>query len=79
MPFSSWQQIALFVLPYVCVRRGDVWTDSLRSFTVTLGWIMGKPLTLLFDPFESIALFLSGEALSYYHSDPIFPLTGVSM
>ena len=28
---------------------------------VTLGWILGKPLTLLFDPFESIVLFLSGE------------------
>jgi Ca2+:H+ antiporter len=27
---------------------------------VTLGWIMGKPLTLLFDPLESIVMFLSG-------------------
>jgi hypothetical protein len=33
-----------------------------RSFIVTLGWMLGKPLTLLFDPFESIVLFLSGEA-----------------
>lgn len=31
-------QIALFVIP----------------FMVTLGWILGKPLSLLFDPFESI-------------------------
>lgn len=31
-----------------------------RSFIVTLAWIMGKPLTLLFDPFQSIVLFLSG-------------------
>ena len=23
-------------------------------FMVTLAWIMGKPLSLLFDPFESI-------------------------
>lgn len=27
---------------------------------MTLGWILGKPLSLLFDPFESIVLFLSG-------------------
>ncbi|KAI0280806.1 Sodium/calcium exchanger protein-domain-containing protein [Russula aff. rugulosa BPL654] len=39
-------QIALFVIPFI----------------VILGWILGKPLTLLFDPFESIVLFLSGEA-----------------
>lgn len=38
------QQIALFVIP----------------FTIVLAWIIGKPLTLLFDPFESIVLFLSG-------------------
>lgn len=25
-----------------------------------LAWILGKPLTLLFDPFESIVLFLAG-------------------
>jgi len=36
-------QIALFVIPVL----------------VILGWILGKPLTLLFDPFESIVLFLS--------------------
>jgi len=29
---------------------------------VTLGWILRKPLTLLFDPLESIVLFFSGEA-----------------
>jgi Ca2+:H+ antiporter len=37
-----------------------MWTDSFCSFTVILGWILSKPLTLLFDPFESIVLFLSG-------------------
>jgi len=37
-------QMALFVIPFV----------------VILGWILGKPLTLLFDPLESIVLFLSG-------------------
>ena len=45
------QQIALFVIPFI----------------VTLGWIIGKPLTLLFDPYESIVLFLSG-ASSRFHS-----------
>jgi Ca2+:H+ antiporter len=34
---------------------------TLLRFVVTLGWILGKPLTLLFDPYESIALFLSGK------------------
>ncbi|KAF8184800.1 Sodium/calcium exchanger protein-domain-containing protein [Pholiota molesta] len=36
-------QIALFVIP----------------FLVLLGWIMGKPLTMLFDPLETLVLFLS--------------------
>lgn len=36
-------QISLFVIP----------------FMVLLGWMMDKPLSLLFDPFESIVLFLS--------------------
>ncbi|KAG1888365.1 calcium proton exchanger [Suillus subluteus] len=40
-------QIALFVIPFI----------------VTLGWIMDKPLTLLFDPLESIVLFLSGSSM----------------
>jgi Ca2+:H+ antiporter len=29
---------------------------------MVLGWILGKPLTMLFDPFESIALFLAGQS-----------------
>ncbi|KAJ3536062.1 hypothetical protein NM688_g6886 [Phlebia brevispora] len=41
-------QIALFVIPFI----------------VTLGWWIGKPLTLLFDPFESIVLFLAGAYLT---------------
>jgi Ca2+:H+ antiporter len=40
----SSQQIALFIIPFI----------------VTLAWILGKPLTMLFDPYESIVLFLSG-------------------
>lgn len=46
-------QIALFVIPLV----------------VTLGWILGKPLTLLFDPYESIALFLSVLTVNYVVQD----------
>ncbi|KAK7044238.1 hypothetical protein VNI00_007960 [Paramarasmius palmivorus] len=30
-----------------------------HRFIVTLGWIIGKPLTLLFDPYQSVVLFLS--------------------
>lgn len=46
-------QIALFVIP----------------FMVTLAWIMGKPLTLLFDPLESIVLFLSVLTVNYCVQD----------
>ncbi|PCH42265.1 calcium/proton exchanger [Wolfiporia cocos MD-104 SS10] len=46
-------QIALFVIP----------------FTVVLSWIMAKPLTLLFDPFESIVLFLSVMVVNYTVQD----------
>lgn len=28
-----------------------------KSFMVTLGWILNKPLALLFDPFESIVSY----------------------
>ncbi|CAA7267140.1 unnamed protein product [Cyclocybe aegerita] len=46
-------QIALFVIPFI----------------VTLGWILGKPLTLLFDPYESISLFLSVLIVNYVVQD----------
>ncbi|KAF9545037.1 calcium/proton exchanger [Agrocybe pediades] len=36
-------QIHLFVIPFI----------------VIIAWIMGKPLTLLFDPYESVSLFLA--------------------
>ncbi len=39
------------------------------SFIVVLGWILGKPMSLLFDPYESVVLFFSG----------MFPLTTLSM
>lgn len=28
---------------------------------VILGWIIDKPLALLFDPFQSVVLYISGE------------------
>jgi len=46
-------QIALFVIPFI----------------VTLGWILGKPLTLLFDPLESVVLFLSVLTVNYCVQD----------
>ncbi|KAI0064753.1 calcium/proton exchanger [Artomyces pyxidatus] len=46
-------QIALFVIPFI----------------VTLAWIMGKPLTLLFDPFESVVLFLAVITVNYAVQD----------
>ncbi|KAI0368738.1 calcium/proton exchanger [Pilatotrama ljubarskyi] len=46
-------QIALFVIPFI----------------VTLAWIMGKPLSLLFDPFESMVLFFSVLVVNYVVQD----------
>ncbi|KAJ7052623.1 Sodium/calcium exchanger protein-domain-containing protein [Mycena amicta] len=46
-------QIALFVIPFITI----------------LAWILGKPLTMLFDPFESIALFLSVLTVNYVVQD----------
>ncbi|KAJ3881933.1 Sodium/calcium exchanger protein-domain-containing protein [Lentinula edodes] len=50
---GSTLQIALFVIPFI----------------VTLGWMMGKPLTLLFDPYESITLFLAVLTVNYSVQD----------
>jgi Ca2+:H+ antiporter len=47
------QQIALFVIPFI----------------VTLGWMIGHPLTMLFDPFESIVLFFSVLTVNYVVQD----------
>jgi len=46
-------QISLFVIPLV----------------VIISWIMGKNLTLLFDPFESIILFLAVLVVNYCTQD----------
>ncbi|KAG6856385.1 hypothetical protein H0H87_005082 [Tephrocybe sp. NHM501043] len=46
-------QIALFVIPFI----------------VTLAWIIGKPLTLLFDPYESVSLFLAVLTVNYVVQD----------
>jgi hypothetical protein len=54
--------MALFVIPYIPVKRSDdIRLTTLCSFIVVLGWILGKPLTLLFDSFLSVVLFLTGE------------------
>ncbi|KAJ7227215.1 hypothetical protein GGX14DRAFT_347613, partial [Mycena pura] len=46
-------QTALFVIP----------------FMVTLAWAMGKPLALLFDPFESLVLYISVQVSTYVMAD----------
>ncbi|KAG1822015.1 Sodium/calcium exchanger protein-domain-containing protein [Suillus subaureus] len=38
-------------------------------FMVTLGWIMGRPLALLFDPFESVVLYISVHTMSFVVAD----------
>jgi Ca2+:H+ antiporter len=50
---------------------------------VILGWILGKPLTLLFDPYESIAMFLSGtcqiiKAVNHFTDFLLFSVLTVS-
>ncbi|KAF9046923.1 calcium/proton exchanger [Hymenopellis radicata] len=55
-------QIALFVIPFI----------------VTLAWIMGKPLTLLFDPYESVALFLAVLTVNYVVQDGLYVILGVT-
>ncbi|THH33196.1 hypothetical protein EUX98_g983 [Antrodiella citrinella] len=46
-------QTALFVLPFMCL----------------LGWIIDKPLALLFDPFESVVLYISVHTMGYVVAD----------
>ncbi|KAJ7158732.1 Sodium/calcium exchanger protein-domain-containing protein [Mycena filopes] len=46
-------QTALFVIP----------------FMVTLAWAIGKPLALLFDPFESLVLYISVQVMTYVTGD----------
>lgn len=35
--------------------------DTFTRFMILLGWVLDKPLALLFDPFESIVLYVSGQ------------------
>ncbi|KAJ7806833.1 Calcium/proton exchanger [Mycena leptocephala] len=46
-------QIALFVIPFI----------------VVVAWGMGKPMTLLFDPYEAICLFLAVLTVNYVVQD----------
>ncbi|KAG2149063.1 uncharacterized protein EDB93DRAFT_1143435 [Suillus bovinus] len=36
---------------------------------ITLGWIIGRPLALLFDPFESVVLYVSVQTMSLVVAD----------
>ncbi|KAK0450122.1 Sodium/calcium exchanger protein-domain-containing protein [Armillaria borealis] len=38
---------------------------SVTPFIVLLGWMMGKPLTLPFDPYESVSMFLAVLTVNY--------------
>ncbi|KAG1869667.1 Sodium/calcium exchanger protein-domain-containing protein [Suillus tomentosus] len=38
-------------------------------FMITLGWIMGRPLALLFDPFESVVLYVAVQTMSIVVAD----------
>jgi hypothetical protein len=60
--FSSKLRSSLFREFHLCVPPLVVHPYYCR-FMVTLAWIMGKNLTLLFDPLQSIVLFLSGASL----------------
>ncbi|KAA1467535.1 hypothetical protein DENSPDRAFT_251044 [Dentipellis sp. KUC8613] len=46
-------QTALFVIP----------------FMIVLGWILDKPLAMLFDPFESVVLYISVHVMGYVVAD----------
>ena len=52
-------------------------SDGSGSFIVTLAWILGKPLTFLFDPYESIALFLTGGVSFSKHNPLVYTLLSV--
>lgn len=43
--------------------------DPETRFMVTLGWIIGRPLALLFDPFESVVLYVSVQTMSFVVAD----------
>ncbi len=60
----------------MCDARGIALT-SFRSFIVIVGWILGKPLTFLFDPLVAIVLFLSGEDPYQLLLQPRCPLDDV--
>lgn len=49
-----------------------------ESFLIQLGWILDKPLSLLFDPFESIVLFLSVLLANYVCLSPDFTVISVT-
>jgi len=46
-------QLSLFVIPLICI----------------IAWITGYPLGMLFDPFESVALYLAIHTMNYVVAD----------
>ncbi|KIM64319.1 hypothetical protein SCLCIDRAFT_643720 [Scleroderma citrinum Foug A] len=50
---NSTIQTTLFVIP----------------FMVTLGWVIGRPLGLLFDPFESVVLYIAVQTMNHVVAD----------
>ncbi|KAG6872394.1 hypothetical protein C0995_010092 [Termitomyces sp. Mi166 len=65
-------QIALFVIPLVIsygLSEYGTHVSLYNSFIVTLSWMLGKPLTLLFDIYESVTLFLSVLTVNYVVQD----------
>jgi len=62
-PFSSFQYSSLYVYIHTLLPALNKLTIFL--FHSQLGWALGKPLSLLFDPFESITLFLSVLLVNY--------------
>lgn len=53
-------QVSLFCIPVVTlVSPSTVESKHLLTHVPQVAWGMGKPMTLLFDPFESIVLFFA--------------------
>lgn len=56
---------ALSVFKRLICYVADTYNTYCPRFLTILAWSMDKPLTFLFDPYESIVLFLSGTVYTY--------------
>jgi hypothetical protein len=60
VPAHIFQQMLLFVIPCVrCLTQAPSPAMTVCRIMVIIGWIMGNPLTLLFDPLESVVLYFT--------------------